>query len=123
MNAKSGTQKAGQVLGQVRFPLIAIECLSPLLLGRYVHNALERKAQLSRFPLLPYRKDDQYLPQLMGEGDLPLKECIAALKSVGYDGWTCLETEKRWHPRVTPDPEITIPQYAQYMRAAWGSSP
>ena len=56
--------------------------------------------------------------KLLGEGDLPLDRCIAALKSIGYDAWACLETEKRWHP-TAPDPEQSVPQFAAYMREHW----
>src|ERR1041385_4417699 len=34
-------------------------------------------------------------PRLLGDGDLPLKEILHALRDMKYDGWLCLETEKR----------------------------
>ena len=54
-------------------------------------------------------------PRLLGEGDVPLAEFVAALRSIGYDDWLCLETEKRWHADA-PEPEESIPQFASYMR-------
>lgn len=60
-------------------------------------------------------RNGQPLPKLLGEGDLPLKQCCEALRHAGYDGWICLETEKRWH-RSAPDPEASLPQFVQFMR-------
>jgi sugar phosphate isomerase/epimerase len=60
----------------------------------------------------------QYQAKALGEGEVPLKECLAAMRDVGYDGWVCLEVEKRWHPTVCPEPEVAIPQFVSYMRAA-----
>ena len=62
------------------------------------------------------RTDGKSVPMLLGEGELPLGECLKALKDVGYAGWTCLETEKRWHTDG-PEPEISVPQFAEYMRS------
>jgi sugar phosphate isomerase/epimerase len=59
-----------------------------------------------------------YHAKLLGQGDLPLPQSFAALKSIGYDAWICLETEKRWHP-TAPDPEQSLPQFADYMRTHW----
>jgi sugar phosphate isomerase/epimerase len=55
------------------------------------------------------------LPTLLGHGDLPLRDCYQQLSAVGYEGWICLETEKRWRP-AAPDPRTSIPQFAQFMR-------
>lgn len=53
---------------------------------------------------------------LLGEGNLPIHECVRGLRDNGYDGWYCLETEKRWQ-KDAPDPEQSIPQFAQFMRS------
>ena len=50
--------------------------------------------------------------QLTGEGTVPIKECIALLKSGGYDGYLSFEWEKLWHPEIA-EPEVAIPHYAQ----------
>jgi sugar phosphate isomerase/epimerase len=55
-------------------------------------------------------------PTLLGEGELPLRDCMNALADIGYDGWIALETEKRWHPEG-PDPETSLPQFARYMNS------
>ena len=59
--------------------------------------------------------EGKYVPKLLGEGDLPLREMLGVLRSGNYAGWVCLESEKRWHP-TAPDPEICLPQFAAYMR-------
>jgi sugar phosphate isomerase/epimerase len=62
--------------------------------------------------------DGKSLPVLMGEGELPLRPFVQALKRIGYDAWICLEAEKRW-VAAGPDPEGSIPQFARYMRDVW----
>jgi sugar phosphate isomerase/epimerase len=61
--------------------------------------------------------DGKPTPKLLGEGDLPLADFIKALKAIHYDGWLCLETEKRWHMQTAPDPDQSIPHFAAYMRS------
>lgn len=53
--------------------------------------------------------------KLLGEGTLPLTDFIRSLKAIGYSGWVCLETERRWLEEC-PDPEQSVPQFAQFMR-------
>ena len=61
------------------------------------------------------RVDGKNRPRLLGEGELPIAQCLHVLREIGYDGWLCLETEKRWHAEA-PEPEQSIPQFAQFMR-------
>lgn len=74
-------------------------------LGKYLRHAHVKDS---------VRADGKNIPKLLGEGDLPLADFVAALKEVHFDGWICLETEKRWHA-IAPDPEESIPQFAEYM--------
>lgn len=60
--------------------------------------------------------DDGRLNTLLGEGDLPIVECVQSLRETGYDGWWSLETEKRWMKQAPP-PEQSVPQFATYMRS------
>ncbi|MGE5608322.1 MAG: sugar phosphate isomerase/epimerase family protein [Bacillota bacterium] len=62
------------------------------------------------------RKGDKSTPCLLGEGELPLGEMIQAVRSIGYNDWICLETEKRWHPETAPEPEQSLPRFVRYMR-------
>lgn len=66
------------------------------------------------------RVDGRNAPRLLGEGDLPLVEMFRALGAINYDGWMCLETEKRWHADA-PEPEQSIPQFVQYMKGHWAT--
>jgi sugar phosphate isomerase/epimerase len=50
-----------------------------------------------------------------GEGQLPLADAVALLKSKGYTGWIVFEHEKRWHPDL-PEPELAFPAYARWAR-------
>jgi sugar phosphate isomerase/epimerase len=52
---------------------------------------------------------------LLGEGDLPLRDQLAALRDMGYDGYLSLEWEKAWHPEIA-DPEVAFPHAASYLR-------
>jgi sugar phosphate isomerase/epimerase len=65
---------------------------------------------------------DHARPTLLGEGTFPMKECLKALREIGFKGWTSLETEKRWDESA-PDPEQSIPQFATYMRKMWDEVP
>jgi sugar phosphate isomerase/epimerase len=62
--------------------------------------------------------ENQAQSVLLGQGLVPLGECAAALGRIEYGGWYCLETEKRWHP-AAPEPEQSIPQFAEFMRRSW----
>jgi sugar phosphate isomerase/epimerase len=59
--------------------------------------------------------DGRRTPTLLGQGELPLAEFLAALKQIDYTGWLALETEKRWNDEA-PDPEQSLPDFMQYMR-------
>lgn len=56
---------------------------------------------------------------LLGEGDVPLKSMLDMLVGGGYEGYACLEWEKRWHPELA-DPEVVFPQYVHQMREWMG---
>ncbi|MFW6154120.1 MAG: sugar phosphate isomerase/epimerase family protein [Planctomycetota bacterium] len=57
---------------------------------------------------------------LVGEGDLPLADCIAQLRTIGYDGYLTLEWEKQWHPDLD-EPEVAYPKYVKTMRDLLGA--
>jgi sugar phosphate isomerase/epimerase len=52
---------------------------------------------------------------LLGEGEVPVAEALAAIRAGGYDGWYCVEWEKKWHPSI-PAPELAFPQHAAALR-------
>ena len=52
---------------------------------------------------------------LLGEGAVPTREILAALRVAGYDGWLAVEWEKKWHPELA-EPEVALPQHAEKLR-------
>lgn len=58
---------------------------------------------------------DQYRYKLLGEGDIPVRECVELLKKDGYKGFLCVEWEKTWHPDLE-EPEVALPQYLAKLR-------
>ncbi len=68
------------------------------------------------------RISNKNIPTLLGQGTLPLVEMLGALRSINYDGWICLETEKRWHREQAPGPEQSLPQFVEFMKANWLAS-
>jgi sugar phosphate isomerase/epimerase len=52
---------------------------------------------------------------LLGDGNIPVLDCLKQLKSIGYDDYVSVEWEKRWRQDLV-DPEIAFPQYAAKMR-------
>jgi sugar phosphate isomerase/epimerase len=45
---------------------------------------------------------DETVPLALGEGVLPIAECVDALASGGYQGWVCWEYEAAWYPEAVP---------------------
>lgn len=52
--------------------------------------------------------------KIMGEGDLPMKEMMQALRSINYEGYVSLEWLKKYAPDLS-DPGIVFPHFANYM--------
>jgi len=51
---------------------------------------------------------------LLGEGEVPARACVDALRQAGYSGWLSVEWEKRWHPELA-EPEVALPQFAEVL--------
>jgi sugar phosphate isomerase/epimerase len=49
---------------------------------------------------------DDTAPLPLGEGVLPLAECVETLSRHGWDGWLCWEYEKRWHEKAADLPDL-----------------
>ena len=52
---------------------------------------------------------------LLGEGEVPVKEALHTWAEHGYDGFVCVEWEKKWHPEIE-EPDIAFPQHARVLR-------
>ncbi|MGD0580782.1 MAG: sugar phosphate isomerase/epimerase family protein [Bryobacteraceae bacterium] len=60
-------------------------------------------------------------PVLMGEGQFPAQTLVDLLERAGYGGFVSFEWEKRWHPEI-PEPEVAVPHFMRWMRAALAST-
>ncbi|MFN8356833.1 MAG: sugar phosphate isomerase/epimerase family protein [Spirosomataceae bacterium] len=56
---------------------------------------------------------EQYV--LLGQGEAPVAEAIAALVKSSYKGYYSFEWEKLWHPEID-EPEVAIPAYPKAMQ-------
>jgi sugar phosphate isomerase/epimerase len=52
---------------------------------------------------------------LVGQGEVPVKAAVAQWAAHGYDGYVCVEWEKKWHPEIE-EPEVAFPQHAETLR-------
>ena len=55
-------------------------------------------------------------PVLAGRGQVPLRQVIERLRSMGYDGYISFEWEKYWHPEIE-EPEVALPDFMAAMQA------
>ena len=61
------------------------------------------------------RRDDGWELVPLGEGEVPVRESLAALRAAGYDGWLTVEWEKCWHPELA-EPEVALPRDGDTLR-------
>ncbi len=59
--------------------------------------------------------DGMWKPALTGSGKFPLREILAKLNAIGYEGFVSFEWEKRWRPELA-EPEVAIPQFARWFQ-------
>ena len=52
---------------------------------------------------------------LLGEGEVPVREQLQALRQYGYEGYVSVEWEKKWRPELA-GPEVAIPHFAEWFR-------
>ena len=80
-----------------------------------VLRALGARIQLVHVKDARRRGDDWQLVPL-GEGEVPVRESLAALAAAGYGGWLTVEWEKRWHPELA-EPEVALPRELETLRS------
>ena len=61
------------------------------------------------------KEDGRIIPELIGEGELPLQELMDALRSVNYDGFVSLEWDPNWMEGLE-DIEIILTHFENGMR-------
>jgi sugar phosphate isomerase/epimerase len=52
---------------------------------------------------------------LLGEGEVPVRQQLEALRRAGYHGYVSIEWEKKWHPEIA-EPEVPLPQGIAWLR-------
>jgi sugar phosphate isomerase/epimerase len=62
------------------------------------------------------RHGEDWQLTLLGEGEVPVRSCVDALRDAGYSGWLSVEWEKKWHPELA-EPEVALPQFAELLRS------
>ena len=67
------------------------------------------------------RRGEDWQLVALGEGEVPVRESLAALDAAGYDGWLTVEWEKRWHPELA-EPEDALPRELETL-VRWRSGP
>jgi sugar phosphate isomerase/epimerase len=60
------------------------------------------------------REGDRWQLLPMGEGEVPVREMLAALHGHGWSGWVSVEWEKKWHPELA-EPEVALPQHVEVL--------
>jgi sugar phosphate isomerase/epimerase len=58
---------------------------------------------------------EETVPLGLGDGVLPIAECLDALASGGYQGWVCWEYEAAWYPEAAPFPGL-LGEGARFLR-------
>jgi sugar phosphate isomerase/epimerase len=63
----------------------------------------------------------EYIPVLMGEGEIPWPEIMKLLKNSGYDRFVSVEYEKRWHGDALPDTPSALRHELKSLRGMIGA--
>ena len=66
------------------------------------------------------RSGDDWELVALGEGEVPVRASLAALREAGYDNWLTVEWEKRWHPELAA-PEVALPREVATLKRWLGS--
>lgn len=59
--------------------------------------------------------NNKIIYKMMGYGNLPVKEAVKALNSIGFDGYLSLEWVRRWYSDLEA-PGVVFLQYLSYMK-------
>ncbi len=58
---------------------------------------------------------DNFKYEMVGEGDVPIKQCVKLLEDSGFGGYYSLEWVKRWNSELE-EPGIAFAHYVRYFR-------
>jgi sugar phosphate isomerase/epimerase len=62
------------------------------------------------------RRGDAWELVPLGDGEVPVRESLDALRALDYHGWLSIEWEKRWHPELA-GPEVALPRELVALRS------
>ena len=102
-----GAADVARVLAQLDHPAVAAiwDILHTWLAGETPEFSCERLAsRLHHVQLKNVASRTDLTPTRLSSGILPVSDVLAALDSIGYQGWLSLEWERRWHPAAEPLP-------------------
>lgn len=54
--------------------------------------------------------DGRWRQTHLGDGEVPVRDCLAVALAGGFDGWLVAEWEKFWHPDLD-EPELALPAH------------
>ncbi|WP_067936588.1 sugar phosphate isomerase/epimerase family protein [Alicyclobacillus kakegawensis] len=60
------------------------------------------------------RKGEDWELVPFGEGEVPVQEIVQQVLNDGYDGWFCVEWERKWHPEIA-DAHTALPNHRQVL--------
>jgi len=66
----------------------------------------------------PVEGREHWRPVLAGQGEVSFYGTVAALQSIGYEGYISFEWEKYWHPEIE-EPEVALPDFINAVNE-WG---
>ena len=121
-DAFSSSAAVAQVLNHLQDPLVGAlwDFLHPYRVGETAQETAQRlSGRLLHVHIKdgqrPQEKYQEWKLTLLGEGDVPTLDMLAALQATGYQGWLSVEWEKKWHPELT-EPEVALPQHIAQLR-------
>jgi sugar phosphate isomerase/epimerase len=62
--------------------------------------------------------DNNIVYKMMGEGDIPIVECLKLLKDDNYSGFISLEWVKRWYKNLE-EPGVVFLEFVNYIKDIW----
>jgi sugar phosphate isomerase/epimerase len=116
----SSARRMADVLARVRRPEVAAlwDVLHPTRVGESPDEVWALiGARVRHVHCKDARRDaaGRWRAALPGEGDVPLRRCLAVLRQAGYAGWVTLEWEKYWEPDIA-EPEEALPRMLATIR-------
>jgi sugar phosphate isomerase/epimerase len=119
-DAFSAGRLVGEVLGQVTSPSVAAlwDTHHPYRMGERVEETwgfIGARLVHAHVKDARRRPDGGWQLVLLGQGEVPVKEALTCWAANGYDGYVCVEWEKKWHPEIE-EPEVALAQHIAVLK-------